>query len=267
MSFLFCRESSSYGFVVVGCSIIACCFVCGVDVFCVERDSCGIFIYLGVDSMRMLELFSGTGRMAVEFRRRGWTTMTVDAFQDANVMKDVRDLTKEDILEWLGGAPDFIWASPPCTSFSTASMGKHWGGGFRAYVPMTETAKMGVALAQRTKEIIGWFPDVRFVIENPRGVLRKLPVFQGMRRETITYCKYGERRMKPTDIWHNLDSWVPRKMCKNGDACHDAAPRGSKTGTQGLKNAYDRGALPFELCTEIAEVVEKERKVYKELVL
>jgi hypothetical protein len=49
--------------------------------------------------------------------------------------------------------------------------------------------------------------------------------------------------------------------------CFAGSLPASKTGTQGLKNAYDRGALPFELCTEIAEVVEKERKVYKELVL
>lgn len=36
-----------------------------------------------------------------------------------------------------------------------------------------------------------------------------------------------------------------------------AAPRGAKTGTQGLKGAYERGALPFALCEEIADVVKK----------
>ena len=40
-------------------------------------------------------------------------------------------------------------------------------------------------------------------------------------------------------------------MCKNGSKCHIAAPRGSKTGTQGLKNAYERSKLPILLCKEI----------------
>jgi hypothetical protein len=219
--------------------------------------------------MRMLELFSGTGRMSNEFRRRGWITMSVDLFYDSNVMKDVMLLTKNDIIDWLGGAPDFIHASPPCTAFSVASIGTHWGGGWRVYKPLTEKAKLGIDLVEKTKEIISWFPNCKYIIENPRGVLRKLPVLKGFKRDTISFCQYGERRMKPTDLFHNLDSWVPRKMCKNGDSCHDAAPRGAKTGTQGLKSAYERGALPIAFCEEIANVVtlQEKRKVYKEVVL
>ena len=40
-------------------------------------------------------------------------------------------------------------------------------------------------------------------------------------------------------------------MCKNGDPCHVAAPRGSKTGTQGLKGSYERSKIPEDLCLEI----------------
>ena len=82
--------------------------------------------------------------------------------------------------------------------------------------------------------------------------LRKLPVTNFFEiRHTVTYCKYGDTRMKPTDIWTNSDKWVPRKACKNGDSCHESAPRGSKTGTQGLKGAYERSKIPKELCNEI----------------
>ena len=208
----------------------------------------------------MLELFSGTGRMAQAFRDKGWIAKTIDNYYPADLQADILGLTRGDIVSLMNGEPDFIHASPPCQAFSTASMGKHWGGGFRAYKPMTKTAKMGVALAEKTKEIIGWFPNVKFCIENPRGVLRKLPVFQGFKRHTITFCQYGEKRMKPTDLWCNLEKWMPRPMCKNGDACHDRAPRGSKTGTQGLKGAYDRAALPFEFCREVAFWVDDEVK-------
>lgn len=72
-----------------------------------------------------------------------------------------------------------------------------------------------------------------------------------MIRHTITYCQYGDKRMKPTDIWTNSETWQPRPMCKKGDICHELAPRGSKTGTQGLKGEYNRSKIPEELCREI----------------
>jgi len=57
--------------------------------------------------------------------------------------------------------------------------------------------------------------------------------------------------MKPTDIWTNADWWTPRPMCRNGAPCHIAAPRGSKTGTQGIKGYKDRSRIPSELFEEI----------------
>ena len=84
--------------------------------------------------------------------------------------------------------------------------------------------------------------------------MRKMGAVEYLNRHTITYCRYGDNRMKPTDIWTNLP-WTPRPMCKNGMPCHEAAPRGSKTGTQGLKGAYERSKIPYELCKEILEVI------------
>ena len=39
---------------------------------------------------------------------------------------------------------------------------------------------------------------------------------QDLPRKTVTYCKYGDMRMKPTDIWTNDITWIPRKECKKG---------------------------------------------------
>lgn len=189
--------------------------------------------------------------MGRAFKEFGYDVLTVDLFENADLQANILLLTRKEIVERFGGEPDFIWASPPCTAFSVASIGTHWGGGYRVYEPRTDTARLGLALTAKTREIMTWFPGAKFCIENPRGVLRKMPVFADLRRETITFCQYGEKRMKPTDIWTNLDSWNPRPACKNGMPCHEAAPRGSQTGTQGMKNAYLRGALPFELCLEI----------------
>jgi hypothetical protein len=66
-------------------------------------------------------------------------------------------------------------------------------------------------------------------------------------------CKYGDERAKPTDIWTNSTTWVPRPVCRNGnkDCHHQPAPRGSKTGTQGKSNSYERSKIPHDLCMEI----------------
>lgn len=63
--------------------------------------------------------------------------------------------------------------------------------------------------------------------------------------------------MKPTDIFTNHLDPQFKPMCKNGDKCHVAAPRGSKTGTQGLKNSKERSIIPKELCEYIVSICEK----------
>lgn len=71
------------------------------------------------------------------------------------------------------------------------------------------------------------------------------------RRVTVTYCKYGDNRQKPTDIWTNDFNWISKNICNKKDSCHIAAPRGSKTGTMGLNNAYERSIIPAALFYEI----------------
>lgn len=95
-----------------------------------------------------------------------------------------------------------------------------------------------------------------FFIENPRGGLRKMDFIQTIPRYTVTYCQYGDTRMKPTDIWTNHPKPEFRPPCKNGDPCHDSAPRGSRTGTQGIKGSVDRSRIPDELCRHIVRICE-----------
>lgn len=97
-----------------------------------------------------------------------------------------------------------------------------------------------------------------YFIENPRGGMRKMDWIQIIPRHTVTYCRYGDTRMKPTDIFTNARDPQFKPPCKNGDPCHIAAPRGAKTGTQGIKGHVDRSRIPYELCSHIVDICERE---------
>ena len=201
--------------------------------------------------MKVLELFAGSRSFANQAALMGHTVYTSDITQFGGI-DYIADILHFDIKA-VPFVPDIIWASPPCTGFSVAAIGKSWN---RDYTPKSDTARLGMELVKKTLEIIEVYrllnPDLLFYIENPRGMLRKLPLLQHLPyHHTITYCQYGDTRMKPTDIWTNDANWRPKSPCKNGAPCHVAAPRGSKTGTQGLKGAYERSKIPATIAEEI----------------
>ena len=205
--------------------------------------------------MKVLELFAGSRSISKVAEEFGYKTYTTDyePFDKINQVCDIFDFSIDKMLDEFG-KPDIIWASPPCTYFSVSSIGHHWN---KDHTPKTKEAVLGVKIVERTNWIIKMLNPKWFYIENPRGKLRKLDVItkEPYFRKTVTYCSYGEDRMKPTDIWTNNFNWLPKNMCFNGNAdCHhQPAPRGSRTGTQGMANAYEKSKVPEELCKEIIE--------------
>ena len=209
--------------------------------------------------MKVLELFAGSRSIGKEAEKLGFEVFSSDLNEFEKIDYAV-DILEFDINK-LPFKPDMIWASPPCTYFSVASIGKHWN---KDHTPKSENALLGLKIIKKTVEIINELNPKFWFIENPRGKLRKLEVVKGLPRTTVWYCTYGDKRAKPTDIWsNNIQSifnpsgWNPRSECFNGNKnCHhEAAPRGSSTGTQGLKGNYDRSKIPNELCKEILKSI------------
>lgn len=210
--------------------------------------------------MKILELFAGTRCISKAFEKRGHHTFSIEwnkEFKDITLYADINNVTAKDIIKMCGGVPDVIRASPDCTTYSVAAISHHRklneGGNLE---PISEYAKFCDIVNKHVLDLIQELKPRFYFIENPRGALRKMDFMKGLYRYTVTYCKYGDKRMKPTDIWTNHPDPQFKPMCKNGDTCHEPAPRGSSTGTQGLKGRIERSIIPEQLCEHIVDICE-----------
>ena len=210
--------------------------------------------------MKVLELFAGKRCIGKAFEKHGHQVYSVEWNKELpgiHLYADISTVTASQIIENFG-MPDVIWASPDCTSYSIAAISHHRtkepDGNL---APVSEYAKFCDKVNTHVIQLIHELNPKVFFIENPRGGMRKMRFMQGIPRYTVTYCQYGDTRMKPTDIFTNHPNPNFKPMCHNGDPCHQSAPRGSKTGTQGIKGSADRALIPAELCEHIVDICEE----------
>ena len=210
--------------------------------------------------LKVLELFAGTRSIGKAFEAHGHDVFAVEwdkRFENIDLYADILTVTAEQIIREFG-RPDVIWASPDCTTYSVAAISKHRrkeADGNLA--PISEYAKFCDTVNAHVVALIKELNPKYYFIENPVGGLRKMAFMQGLPRYTVTYCQYGERRQKPTDIWTNHPAPGFKPPCSRGAPCHDAAPRGAKTGTQALKGAIEKAKIPTMLCEHIVAICEE----------
>jgi hypothetical protein len=206
----------------------------------------------------IFDFFSGTGSSTRAFEEAGDRVISfeLDPQFTATENINVLELTPEYLIRTYG-QPDFIWASPPCTAFSVASIPIHWIRGGLDPQPKSELAFNNQRLVAQARMLVEAIrPKYGYIIENPRGMLRKLSVVAGLPRQTISYCQYGDDRMKPTDLWGFVPGWTARPICKFGAPCHVPSPRGDHSGgTQGRSTSKDRSMIPSQLGLEIRQAI------------
>jgi len=199
----------------------------------------------------ILDLWCGTKSATQIWEDNGHVVISVDLDSqfEPTICGDIESVTVEQLLaETNGEGFLFGWASPQCTIYSLMNM--RWHRHFEDGVPITQAAIDQNRRVQHTIHLLDTLCRY-WVLENPRAMLRVQPFMSAYPRETVSYCRYGDSRMKPTDLWGRFPiTWIPRPMCRRGHPDHTPAPRGSRNGTQGM-DSVTAGRIPFELTQDL----------------
>lgn len=205
--------------------------------------------------METIELFAGTQSWSKQARQRGWGTWTTDFNPKFNcdytgdiLETETQRIIFEQVKKLKKG--DSVWMSPVCTKWSLASGNTYWDE-FR--MPKRDDSIDAIKMMMFCRFIADYCSknNIWWFIENPNG--RAVWILDNQYLKRVWYCQYGDTRAKPTNIWTNLD--ITFRTCSNGnkECHHESAPRGSKTGTQGLKGDEERSVIPPQLMIEIQD--------------
>lgn len=159
-----------------------------------------------------LELFCGCAAVSHEFLDRKWRVRCLDNDMEHSNATDVVDVMKVQ-YDNIGFVPDFIWCSPPCFTYSNLAGGKHRSPSTGEFAKTPEAHEHDRIFIQMAA-ILTFFkkknPRLIVVIENPRGLLAKMPLMHALeeefplRKAEVDYCQFGRDDKKPTDLWTNV---------------------------------------------------------------
>lgn len=208
--------------------------------------------------MKVLELFSGFECISNAFRDKGHECFTIDWDErfPSSMHYDISKLELADLPEeWKH--PDVVFAGTQCTTYSVAAISKHRRKDpiTGELIPISEQAKHDDDMNRHVRELMKQLKPKVIIFENPMGAFRKMDFVSDLILNTTTYCKYGFTYRKQTDFMSNIDLHL-KPPCKNGDPCHEKAPRGARTGLQAIKDPALKAIYPPELCRHIVEECE-----------
>ena len=202
--------------------------------------------------MKVLELFKGTGSVGKVAEEKGYEVVSVDMDKKwcPDILTDILDWDYKQWYEDTNFTPDFIWGSPPCTTYSPfvwCRPVEKRPRNIHTAEPTNEYGRLHTKILYRTLEIIDYFrginPDLKFCLENPRGIMRHDNKIKELKRATTLYCFYDDDRRKPTDFFSNYDLNLDKRR---------SPPKGMKT--KRIRDICDMASkymIPPKLVNEI----------------
>jgi len=209
--------------------------------------------------MRLLEVFCGTKSVGKIFEKNDWEVISID------IEEKWKPTICIDVLEWDYKTFDknyfnHIHFSPPCIYMSQQQQtwyGRYKGKGNNKYLFTKELhielLKESDKLLHKINEIIDYFDNITFTIENPYHTK-----FNNITKRNILnydyvvcdYCMYGSLIKKPTVFYNNFNLKLNR--C---DKSHTHTPY--KIFCGGSNTPKDNVfRIPEKLCEEIFRSVE-----------
>lgn len=193
----------------------------------------------------MYEFFSGSKIVSSVFEKHGFQSISIDNNPNLNpsICCDISDL----FPSMLPGKPDFIWASPDCTTFSRAGLQENWKKEtikYRQYnyTPNSLAAEQSLKMLRDTVKLILYYQPVPFVIENPVGRIHHFSALKGLGhyRYFVNYATFGHPFSKETYLFSNMQLPFPTKKYKV------QAP-----GMRSVRNVAKRAQVPGTLIETI----------------
>jgi hypothetical protein len=214
--------------------------------------------------LNALEIFCGEGIVTQELSKRMFNVRSLDIDPNSYAMTvlDIRHAKYKDI----GFVPDFIWASPPCTTCTNLAGGHHRNIKAGEFEKTKEAHDHNLLFAQMMY-IMRWAkaknPHLIVVIENPQGQMQKMPMMIefmqifGLHKATVDYCAFHRPDKKPTNLWTN-DFYLYSRL--SDFRCSEAKCPYYKQihpiGTRSHGQHYNAAAIPEKLAEEVAHYVD-----------
>lgn len=174
-------------------------------------------ITVSIKSIRMLELFKGTGSIGKAVGRIAphvqVISLDLESKYNPTIVSDIMDW---DYKIYPPGYFDMIWASPPCTYYSSM---QNFGSKKREAGWLEGKRAESDLIIKRVLDIVNYYQPRKFLMENPQtGYLKSRDIMQGLTWTDCTYCMYGYPYKKQTRFWGTTEG-LTLKLCNRQNRC------------------------------------------------
>lgn len=192
-----------------------------------------------VNYMLCLDICSGLGGFSEAFIDKGHDVIRIDNNIKFSRIPNTIIGTVQHLPLKTNLRPDILLMSPPCTFLSVASAHKNW----KKKIPQNQNTIHALRVVFWCLDAVDYLKPRYWVLENPKGMLNKVLG----KSDILTYfASWGERVLKPTDLWGDIPPgilWKTPTVWENWDDV-----RG--------KSSEIRAKIPYDLSLAICEAME-----------